>query len=85
MLVFFVEHDYEHRPEKRWPEHEHESNANRFLLCEPTPLVTRLGERETAVAGDSFVVRELPVPYSAHFDSKMETLRHKKNASTETK
>jgi len=40
-------------------------------------LSLKVRDRETAVVGDSFVVREPSVPYSAHFDSKMEALRHK--------
>ncbi|MFC1765285.1 transposase [Planctomycetota bacterium] len=40
-------------------------------------LSPRVGERETAVVGDSFVVREPAVSYSAHFDSKTVSLRHK--------
>jgi len=33
----FFEHDYEHRPEKQWPEHEHENCAYRPCLCEQVP------------------------------------------------
>lgn len=40
-------------------------------------LSPKVGDRETAVVGDSFVVREPSVAYSAHFDSKIEALRHK--------
>jgi len=40
-------------------------------------LSPKIGDRETVVVGDSFVVREPSIPYSAHFDSKMEALRHK--------
>jgi len=40
-------------------------------------LRPKVDNRETAVVGDSFVVREPIVPYSAHFDSEMEALRHK--------
>ena len=40
-------------------------------------LSPKVGDRETLVVGDSFVVREPSVPYSAHFESKMEALRHK--------
>ena len=36
-----------------------------------------MGDRETTVVGDSFVVRDPSVPYSAHFDSKIDALRHK--------
>ena len=40
-------------------------------------LSPKVGGRETAAVGDSFVIREPLVPYSAHFDSKLEALRHK--------
>ena len=38
-------------------------------------LGPKVGERETAAVGDSLVVREPSVSYSAHFDSKMGLLR----------
>ena len=38
-------------------------------------LSPKVGQREIAAVGNSFVVREASVPYSPHFDSKMELLR----------
>ena len=48
-------------------------------------LSPRVGQRETAAVGNSFVVREASVPYSPHFDSKMEPLKTPKHIGPELK